>query len=453
MLLRQPSTTETDIIDLSSDTEGDPLSLSQAYSVTIDLINAQTTAHHKFDVRTKDSGFEFSSALNRKTSSLLIELDGLSQSLASGVGGATDETTAQTSIKRKSLPPDEEEQVSPPRKKKVEEQEALRVAKRREIEEAKAVKKAEAETAKASKKLHTAVNKLVTDKKSLVKDFTLYVSTTLRDTPLMGTVAARLKEHDCSVRESNREWVPVKEYSRFEAINMVYIDADALLSQGGNGIAKLERVIQKIKVELELTDKHQIFIMIDDMEARYRRTGKGSRAANAAAREAGHALVDKRSVERSLASLQVSQKCFIVHVEGEADAAEWIFNMTAEHIRSSILSVPRNRLVERSHLPFCPVMSIKTGTDAKDTYRKMLAELNLVSDARADAVIKQRPTLRSLFEAYEAEPNPARRAAMLSSGVVDHNIDGSKSGKILNIGLSSKVAAAFWNADSLTILP
>jgi hypothetical protein len=63
-------------------------------------------------------------------------------------------------------------------------------------------------------------------------------------------------------------------------------------------------------------------------------------------------------------------------------------------------------------------MSIKTGTDAKDTYRKMLAELNLVSDARADAVIKQRPTLRSLFEAYEAEPNPARRAAMLSGGVV-----------------------------------
>jgi crossover junction endonuclease EME1 len=194
------------------------------------------------------------------------------------------------------------------------------------------------------------VNKLVTDKKSLVTDFTLYVSTTLRDTPLMGAVSTRLKEHDCSVRffaspipniirwerrvyakysESNREWVPVKEYSRFEAINMVYIDADALLSQDGNGIVKLERVIQKIKVELELTDKHQIFIMIDDMEARYRRTGKGSRAANAAAREAGHALVDKRSVERALASLQVSQKCFIIHVEGEADAAEWIFNMTA----------------------------------------------------------------------------------------------------------------------------
>jgi hypothetical protein len=128
MLLRQPSTTETDIIDLSSDTEGE-LSFSRPYSVTIDLvdssdegeaqINAQTTTHHKFDVRTKDSGFEFSNTLNRKTPSLLIELDGLSQSLASGVGGATDETTAQTSVKRKSLPPDEEEQVSPPKKKKV----------------------------------------------------------------------------------------------------------------------------------------------------------------------------------------------------------------------------------------------------------------------------------------------------------------------------------------------
>lgn len=63
-------------------------------------------------------------------------------------------------------------------------------------------------------------------------------------------------------------------------------------------------------------------------------------------------------------------------------------------------------------------MSIKTGTDAQDTYKKMLEELNLVSDARADAIIRQRPTLRSLFEAYEAEPNPTRRAAMLSNGVV-----------------------------------
>ncbi|KAF9502605.1 hypothetical protein BS47DRAFT_1386624 [Hydnum rufescens UP504] len=83
----------------------------------------------------------------------------------------------------------------------------------------------------------------------------------------MGTVSTRLKQHDCWVRffaspipnlirwgrrvyakysESNREWVPVKAYSRFETINMVYIDADAMLSEGGNGIAK--RVIQKIKV-------------------------------------------------------------------------------------------------------------------------------------------------------------------------------------------------------------
>lgn len=166
----------------------------------------------------------------------------------------------------------------------------------------------------------------------------------------MESVTARLSEHHCSVHyanspipnlirwerrvcakysERNREWVPVEEYRRFEAIDMIYIDADSLVSRGGNGIAKLERVIQKVKVELELTDKHQIFVMIDDMEARYRKTGKGSRAANAAARDAGHALVDKRSIERALASLQVSQKCFIVHVEGDADAADWIFNMTA----------------------------------------------------------------------------------------------------------------------------
>lgn len=48
----------------------------------------------------------------------------------------------------------------------------------------------------------------------------------------------------------------------------------------------------------------------------------------------------------------------------------------------------------------------------------MLEQLKLVTEGRARAVTALRPNLRSLFEGYEAEPDPDRRADMLTDGVV-----------------------------------
>lgn len=217
------------------------------------------------------------------------------------------------------------------------------------LETTDATSQADIAAAKEAKKQFAAVNKLVSRKQDHVKDFTLHVCNTLEDTPLMASVTQRLAEHACQVRyfsspianifrwerkhhakfdENTRDWVPVPEYRRFEATNMIYIQASALLHHGG-GIQKLEETIVRMKREFRLTDKHQTFVMIDNMESKYRKTGIGSRAANASAIAAGQTLVKKVDVERALASLQVAQKCFIVHVEGNADAAEWLYNMTA----------------------------------------------------------------------------------------------------------------------------
>lgn len=48
----------------------------------------------------------------------------------------------------------------------------------------------------------------------------------------------------------------------------------------------------------------------------------------------------------------------------------------------------------------------------------MLEQLKQVTEGRARAVRTLRPNLRSLFEAYEAEPDPDRRADMLTNAVV-----------------------------------
>lgn len=59
-----------------------------------------------------------------------------------------------------------------------------------------------------------------------------------------------------------------------------------------------------------------------------------------------------------------------------------------------------------------------SGTDNKDTYSKMLQQLKLITEPRAKAVLSMRPTLRSLFEAYEDEPDEEQRALMLRDAVV-----------------------------------
>lgn len=200
----------------------------------------------------------------------------------------------------------------------------------------------------------SAINKLVAKKEDHVKDFVLRASIAMQGTPLMDKLTERLGQHGCRVRfletdtadagepglirwqrrisarfdEHEHLWVPVDPYTRFEATNMIYIHARELIARP-DAIEALHGRIERLKRRLNLTNKHQVFLMIDDLEAHYRKRGKGSRAANADARRDGVEQVGKPALERSLAELQVRQRCFVVYVEGLEDAAEWVYNMTA----------------------------------------------------------------------------------------------------------------------------
>lgn len=208
------------------------------------------------------------------------------------------------------------------------------------------------EAEKKAKADIAAVNKLVAKKEEHIKNFTLCVSPPLESSSFIKSVLKKLGSYGCSIEfrydspsndpalvrwlrnvnarfdEVERIWKPVEPYSRFEATNLIYIRAEDLLSHP-SAIEALHSRLDNLKRDLKLTAKHQVFLMIDDMEMYYKRTGKGSRSANASAREAGVDLVGKQKVERQLARLQVEKGCFIVHVEGIEDAAEWIYNITA----------------------------------------------------------------------------------------------------------------------------
>lgn len=63
-------------------------------------------------------------------------------------------------------------------------------------------------------------------------------------------------------------------------------------------------------------------------------------------------------------------------------------------------------------------MSIEIGRNNGDTYQKMLEQINLVTRARAEAVMTRCPTLRSLFEGYDNAPDANQRAEMLMDTIV-----------------------------------
>lgn len=119
-----------------------------------------------------------------------------------------------------------------------------------------------------------------------------------------------------------------------------------------------------------------------------------------------------------------------------------------------------------SHLGLSDI-NIKSGTDDKDTYRKMLNQIPRLTDAGATGVIKLFPTLDSLFRGYEACADQAERNAMvysatvsgkdcwhlkscaefLSLSQVSHTGDGKKSDRVLNNVLATRVAEVFWGRE------
>ena len=77
------------------------------------------------------------------------------------------------------------------------------------------------------------------------------------------------------------------------------------------------------------------------------------------------------------------------------------------------------RLRQRSFLPFCPTAGLHSGTDSKDTYLKALQVIPRVTASGADGVREMYPTMRNLFEAYEArkDSRSAREGLLVNARV------------------------------------
>ncbi|KAF8758468.1 hypothetical protein RHS01_02697 [Rhizoctonia solani] len=143
-------------------------------------------------------------------------------------------------------------------------------------------------------RLHREVNKLVTDKKSTLKYFTVEISHTLEDHPFVSCLESKLVPYSCGTLffgppsrseplirfrrqhvakydNKSKEWVPVTPYHALEDLYVLFLSADSL------ALAVLEETLTETLSELrsthQLTAHSQIFVMIDGLHAYYKRKG------------------------------------------------------------------------------------------------------------------------------------------------------------------------------------
>ncbi|KAG9126547.1 hypothetical protein FRC07_003001 [Ceratobasidium sp. 392] len=294
---------------------------------------------------------------------------------------------------------------------------------------------------KVDAKLHREVNKLVTDKKSTVKDFTVEISRALRNSPFVNPFRDKLAPHDGKLeffeppsgierlirfRRSHvarydiatKEWVLIDPYTRLEDLYILFLPADQLVQAVSE--QSLSDMLSVLRDTHQLTQRSQIFLMVDGINAYYK--------------QKGGAKVKRGVIESSMTFLQAVERCFIVHVDGPEDASQWLFDMTGD--------------------------LVKCGTSKSDTYKNMLQQIHGITESAADGIVEEVPTLRSLFEGYDQEKDMYVRHERLKQVTISNRKDGVAKSRILNQSkltsvsqaLSKKIHDVMWGQDPLTLV-
>nr|GAT52522.1 predicted protein [Mycena chlorophos] len=313
--------------------------------------------------------------------------------------------------------------------------------------------------AKDYRKRHKEENKLVSDKKTTLKDMEIVFPVIFAEPgkrPLYDAFRDRVAEYHMTVslaqaREvrgldvfswtrtkrseyniATREWDPVDEYVAKEATAAVYLEAARLVAlldeeKGSDVASQLHKAF--------LHDHLQIFFIVNGM--------------GAFIREQGMRAVDVRDqVERAVASLQMAEGIHFLYTESIPDAVERLYDLSAD------LGIKPYKIIERSHLPFCSDTEQRSGTSLADTWLKMLTQVHRLTPSMAEGIVENFPTPRSLMEAFEQTQTQAEIDGMIAGLRVERNVDGTmrKRGNGIDKGISSKVGTTLWGRDPLALV-
>ncbi|RXK37718.1 hypothetical protein M231_04967 [Tremella mesenterica] len=383
------------------------------------------------------------------------------------------------------------------------EREAFKEKEKKEKEMAKAAAKAAKEAEKSFQKKLADANRLRTSKRDTVREVHLYLSSDLAlpTSPIAGAlpeIRARLTENNSALHTLSEENSPAPGIVRFkrhvtssydhtakrfvpldiprwewETTTLIIVTAETIVDrlpplssmQGTAEILTGDSLVDWIsdmRLCLGMDMTHQLFLVIKDLWKYCAKTKTlANREFTAAARAGleggsrdGNGPGDwkgrpsKERIEMELLKLQLSQKCFVVHVEKTEDIEDWIFNLACD------IAIRPYKLISKSHLNFCPPDGIRKSSEPVGILELMLQQVQGITPSAAAGIAVEYPTFRHLMRAYDrAERKGMSEAEGLLKDCEVRNLkNGTANGRTLKGALSKRVYSVLRGEDSLALV-
>ncbi|KAK7461010.1 hypothetical protein VKT23_008937 [Stygiomarasmius scandens] len=303
---------------------------------------------------------------------------------------------------------------------------------------------------KEQKQAERKANNRRADKKKAVADMTVTISNTFGQT-FFEDLCEKLRDFGarvelCATPELIRGYDCVRFrrqiHRRYDTEKRAFVPVDPVYEKEEStvllrlSIANLWALVQRNELQelvrftraaYDLPHRNQIFLLLVGLEELKRQDRQ-----------------KWQSIEDALTYLQFDEHTFHVCVESEAEAIDRLYNIAADY------AIKEEKLVERSHLPFCPNVKIKAAK-GNDLYCQMLDQINRLTIAAARSIKSRYPTMRQLLDKYaQLDGNQAMQDQLLEGCPVTQRKDGTdalRGGRNLGKVMSTRVATVMVSLD------
>ncbi|QSL65393.1 hypothetical protein MERGE_002703 [Pneumocystis wakefieldiae] len=308
-----------------------------------------------------------------------------------------------------------------------------------------------------------SVNKLKTSKKECIKEMIVNVDTNILSSSMGPILSGLLEEASCEYTEWSSPipnlifwkrkviaeydekygyFVPIPETIRSERFILVYIKASELLKLEDSGVDELVK---------RLTDEFtglKIIFMIESIDALLKKI-KSDR--NKRYVDAMRAIIETKNsenifipsdeieekIENMLLRLQLIHNVFIVNTSSVENSAKWICILTGD-----ISTIPYKKMKLELSTSFCMESGqVKTGSDVKDTYIKLLEIIYKVTPQIANIIVEKYPKISDLVSAFR-ENGPDALSDLTIGKLTKRKIGRVLSKRIFHVFMTSDSAAS-----------
>ncbi|KAG2182156.1 hypothetical protein INT43_007083, partial [Umbelopsis isabellina] len=152
---------------------------------------------------------------------------------------------------------------------------------------------------------------------------------------------------------------------------------------------------------------------------------------------------DRNTLEDIMTTLQFEYRVMIIQTVDCAATASWVASVTA--------NIATGGRESNEILDFCMDGRIRSGADNTDTWLKMLQNIQQCTEAVAKAIVREYPTIYSLYEAYTRCKSTADAEMLLADIEVQRSVITQRD-RYVNKAMSKKIYNIIMSGDSRLVI-